>query len=81
MPAATPAGGISLQNPEEPVFFGAKRHLVYAAVVQLVERYPSKVDVASSSLVCRSIRKDTTSNADDSISSTVTMKGMPGTDI
>ena len=30
-------------------------HLVYAAVVQLVERYPSKVAVAGPSPVCRSI--------------------------
>ena len=81
MPAATPAGGISLQNPEEPVFFGAKRHLVYAAVAQLAERHLAMVEVAGSSPVFRSIWNDTTSNADDTIRSTVTVKGTPGTDI
>ena len=40
-------------------------HLVYAAVVQLAERYPSKVVVASSNPVCRSIWKDTASNFSD----------------
>ena len=71
---------VCLQYPEEPVLFGAKRHLVYAAVAQLAERHLAMVEVAGSSPVCRSILKDTTSNADDSISSTVAVKGTPGTD-
>ena len=59
----------------------SKRHLAYAAVAQLAERHLAMVEVAGSSPVCRSILKDTTSNADDSISSTVMVKGTPGTDI
>ena len=55
----------------------SKRHLVYAEVAQLAERHLAMVEIP----VFRSIWKDTTSNADDSISSTVTMKGTPGTDI
>ena len=59
----------------------SKRHLVYAEVAQLAERHLAMVEVAGSSPVFRSIWKDTTSNADDSISSTVKVKGTPGTDI
>ena len=57
-----------------------KRHLVYAAVAQPAERHLAMVEVTGSGPVCCSIRKDTTSNADDSISSTVAVKGTPGTD-
>ena len=57
--------------------------LYYAAVVQLVERHPSKVDVASPSPVCRSILKDAHSNQNQSrklivmrlVSQTVSRKG------
>ena len=65
----------------EPVSKTDELCLVHAEVAQLAERHLAMVEVAGSSPVFRSIRKDTTSNADDSISSTVTMKGTPGTDI
>ena len=73
-------GGNAFQTLSGDSFPYSKRHLAYAAVAQLVERHLAMVEVAGSSPVCRSILKDTTSNADDSISSTVTMKGTPGTD-
>ena len=62
-------------SPTEP------KHLVYAAVAQLAERHLAMVEAAGSSPACRSILKDTASNLVASISSTVTVKGTPGTDI